>query len=353
MQRRLPTAQSGFLLVEVVVAIAIAGLALLALALSMAGGVRAVQSGRTTAQATALARRAIEAARALGWDALAHPVGAAGASTYDPDAAGSLPTETVVESGDGGVSSATTETFQGTVFDVRLYVTNALTAAGAPLPHRRVSAVVSWTDGNLERQVTAGTLVHPLRLGGPGSRGDPSGSSPPPPGALGAAAHVVDGVLAGVRVGPVSSVEVDASGDRDEKTAASFAPAPGIGGTAARAIAEVVAATSAHAEASASTVDVSLTGLGITASGISVRADASAGGTSAVGSGTAIVNGVSHVNPAPGTTVTVPGWRVVLNDDRFGADGSRSIAFIRIEGDAGDEITIAYAWVAAPGDLGV
>ena len=322
-------------LIEVTIA---GGLIALVTALSlqgMASSQRTSAVARATTQATAIARGALESAQSLGWANLVHPDGQLDTDPnvsfgmFDPDGSGPLSEEPLVEEPGGGLDPyAESVTQNGLTFTARTYVTSAASAT------KRLSVLVSWSLRGRPRTTTMSTLIHPPSI------------------VAGAAAHIVDGEIAGIVAGPVGAVSVGSSGGTETQTATNFSPVPGLTGSGGVATATVdPAVPSARAQASATSISLALPGISISASGVVSQAESVPGSISASATGTVTVNGTPYLNPAPGTVVTIGSWRVVLNDQRLEADGSRSVAFLRLEG-GGDEITVCLAWVAPAEVLG-
>jgi hypothetical protein len=157
-------------------------------------------------------------------------------------------------------------------------------------------------------------------------------------------------MVGGTVIGDVAYVEADSCGGSASWPSAGFSPAGSVGGTGGEASAEVVAGPEAHARAQVATLNVSLAGLTIVGANIDARADATAAGTTASGSGSITINGVNYLNPAAGLVVSAAGYRIVLNDQRREADGSISITYLRVEG-SGTQLTAAWAFVKPVGDL--
>lgn len=320
--------EDGVTLVEVIVSMALVAL-VVALAMQQFGAAdRTGSLARAGTQATAVARKAIEAAQSLGFDALAHLPGQlaadpnVSAGKYDPDASGPLAAEDVVVDPDGGLDPyVTTETHNAVDYEARRYVTASSDAT------RRLSVLVLWTVRGRPRTTTMSTIVSPEAT------------------ALGASARVLSGTLAGQHVQTVAPADVDSTGGSETASAQSFQPISGISGSGGTSTASVDAATpTAHADSAASSISVSVGPIVVSASGVSVAADSSSTGTSASATGTVSINGIPIVNPAPGTVQQVGVYRIVLNDQRQEVDGSRSVAFVRVTGPDTD-LTLCWAWV--------
>lgn len=322
--------EDGFSLIELVVALGIGAVVLAFIAAGMTGGLAGIAAGREGTEANALARGAIESARGLGWDGLAHDTADA-ALAADPDAAGGMYAgEPLVEEGGGALSPYVSyPAYAGVSFTVRTFVTTASFPSNQTVV-KRLSVVVTWAQGARTRRATLSTLVNPIAV-------EP-----------GAAAYVLDGELAGTPLGRVAYVEADVNGGSHSVTVASFSPVTGVSGSGGEASAWVtLPGPIEHGAAGFATLSIGLTGLSVSASGIVVTAERTGGATPVLdGSGTVLVNGTPFVDPGPGTTITLPGWRIVLNDQRTEPDGSASVTFIRITSTLNDdELTAAWAWV--------
>lgn len=322
--------EGGFTMIEVAAALGIAAVVSAGLGAAILGGMRGVNAGRNTTEATALARAAVESARSLGWDGLAHPSAIVGdpaviAGQFDPDGAGPLAKEDLVVSPAGLVDPyITSVTEHGLRFETRVYATLAKPLTGV----KRVSAATSFTEGGLTRHVTASTLVEPTAR------------------SIGAAAYVLSGVLLGVDVGQVSYVKADSSGGSDSTSVATFAPAGGVSGAGGAAMAFVVPGPRAHAQASVSTLAVSAGSLLLSASGVLVQADSSTSGMTVAATGSVTINGTTYVNPSPGTSTTVGFFRIDMNVQERFADGSMSVTFARITNTTNGEVLNGlWAWV--------
>jgi type II secretory pathway pseudopilin PulG len=322
--------ERGSSLLEAIVAITVGSLVIVAIARGLVGAMHGGRSARTTTQATALARAALESGRALGWPALAHATGATAADprvsggSFDPDGAGALPPEEVVESDDGGLVPYVSNTSAGaTTYTVTTYVTDAGDSV------RRVTSLVEWKEEGRSRDVTLSTLV-------------PSGTQD-----VGASALVLSGTVLGSPSETVARAEAGSSGGSESRSAGAFSLpqlAPLVTGTGALATATVSIGPAAHSEASFASIDIGLPGLTISASSVTVQADSVPGSMTASASGSVTINGVPYANPAPGTSLSIAGYRISLNDQRREAGGALSVTFLRVEG-PDTEVRAAWAWV--------
>lgn len=333
LRRARAAGEEGFTLVELVVA---SGMAAFVVA-SLANALGAVHVGnrfaRQTAQASAAARAAIESAQGLGWAHLGHPVGSLVGDPlvvndrYDPDAGGPLGSEGIVYDAAGQVAPAVvTRTYNNAAFQVHTYVTSSVDAT------RRISVLVTWSEAGKAHATSLGTILNPQAS------------------VTAAAASVLSGTIGGTPLADVARVQADSPSGSDSASVQSFSPGPAVSGATASASARVTLTPAAHAGASVQSVSVGLAGLTVQVNGAAVQADASVGSISASGTGTVSINGVPTVNPAPGTVVAVPGWRIVMNDRRLEPDGSMSVTFVRMESTlTSDELTLCWAWVRPVG----
>ncbi|MFA5889611.1 MAG: type II secretion system protein [Actinomycetota bacterium] len=325
--RPLQPGEHGFTLVELIIAAGLASLLIGAISHALGAAQTGNRYARSLVKANAAARGTIETMRGLGWANLAHPAGSLAGDPlivggrYDPDGRGPLAPEAVVYDAEGAVTPpVTTRRYDGVDYLVHAYVTDA----GGAI--RRLSVLVAWVETGVPHVSSLSTLVHPVTED------------------IGAAAAVLLGRVGGVAVRE-AYVEAESSGGSGSTGFASFQPAQGLAGATGSAAAGVVAGPVAHSEASMSSLSVNLVGLSVQAAGVRVQADSSRAGMSVSAVGSVTVNGVLRVNPSPGTEIRIPGWRIVLNDQRREIDGSLSVTYIRIEGDLGDEVSAAWAWV--------
>lgn len=157
------SAEDGFTLIEVAVALVIAVVLMIGLTVTVANTLRAVRQNRSLQQANSLVLERLEYARSLEWDALAMDTPALTSdplllSPLDRRIVGSevdlLSNELLVEdTSDGWVDTYRTEVFDEQTFVVRTYVTEVQPDL------RRVVAVVDWENGNAERQSFATALI--------------------------------------------------------------------------------------------------------------------------------------------------------------------------------------------------
>ena len=175
--RRHAGGDEGITLVEVVVALGLLAVVLLALLSSSVFAVKATVNARMNQQAADYLNQTIEAARALGFaDAVllsTQTTGdpaiqtVAGVQKYDPGTG----LEDLAKSATGAVrpQSETVQTSNG-VYTIRRYVTippgTAYTAAGQPTV-RRMTAVVSWQTGTTPHTRRSSTLITDTRRGLP------------------------------------------------------------------------------------------------------------------------------------------------------------------------------------------
>lgn len=320
----------GFALIESVTACALAAVSVVAITQTIAATSKANVTSRATSAATAFARARVEAARATGYDDLAHLTGslagdpAVGAGgMFDPDGSGPLATEPVVQSALGAASLVSTQTTDGITLTARTYVTDPPTAA------KRVTVVVTWTQQGVGRSTRISTML------------------PPPTSPLAAEADAFGGQSISGVLPPQVSSRSRRGGGRDEDTSASFAPFAGWTVTGAATSAEVMPAVRHSARAEVASATIVQSGLTIVASGIVVEAVATPGSSiTTTSSGTVTINGVPIVNPAPDTVVPAGTWSVRLNSSHSGADGSASVSFLRVMGPNGEDLRLGWAWVS-------
>lgn len=296
---------------------------------------KANQTSRTTSNAVAFAREQIEGARSQGFDNLVHLTGVhlgdpnVVVNMFDPDATGPLAPEQVYYSATGIASLVATKTSNGITFTARSYVTDA------PSEAKRVTVLVNWHQQNSERTTSLSTLIAP------------------PASPLSAAADAFAGQSSSGSVTPVVSSRARRGGGRQEAAAGSFSPQTGWNVTGASTSAEVEASVrhTATVGISSATLSQPISAnnvITIVASGLSMTLEALPGGNhTTTMTGTVTVNGVQFVNPSPGTEIPIGTWKVALNSEMAGADGSSSASFIRVIGPAGQDLRLGWAWVSS------
>jgi type II secretory pathway pseudopilin PulG len=166
-------------LVEMLVALVVAGLILSAGAVGLMGAIGGLDYARENREATDLLTEVIETARAADHAAVAVRADAAGEAELaadpnlsssggqrwlDPDGAGPLGTEPVLSSPTGAITLRRQLVRDGTPYTVRTYVTRPAGVAGSS---RRVVAVVSWQRAAAVHTRRAATVVALTRRGLP------------------------------------------------------------------------------------------------------------------------------------------------------------------------------------------
>jgi Tfp pilus assembly protein PilV len=187
-----PGDESGLGLVEVMVAVFVLVVALSALAHVVMNAMISVGESRLNQQATAVANRALEQARALSFETLAMRTGhAAVTTTYDPDGTGPLAAEPVIHTGAGAVVGTD---FHGATQGVTIatYVTGPVAGTSAG---RRVTVHATWPRARGGTgQLRLSTIVTPLDRGlpAPDFEVNPSGGATQgPPGARTCFPHTI------------------------------------------------------------------------------------------------------------------------------------------------------------------
>jgi type II secretory pathway pseudopilin PulG len=185
--REASAADSGFTLVEAVVAILIAGFALAAVGVAVAGGVRGSTTARINQQASDVAESQLETARGQGYDNLAmntaDPTLNVGSDSRlmssgcpngaslcvpvpNPSGSGTV-VEGLVTTPSGGwiTNHVSTVTDNHVPFTVSTYVTKPSDEAGAS--YKRVTVYVSWSDYSVTHTRVESTIVADTRRGLP------------------------------------------------------------------------------------------------------------------------------------------------------------------------------------------
>lgn len=173
---------SGFTLVEAVVSLSIATMVFLALATSLAAGIKGTALSRQNQQAGDALNQTLEVLRSqpvaavamrssdpglTGLSSTGDPAGLAGCSCYNPatDSATGA-TEPLIISTVGGVSPhVTTLSQNNTTFTIRRYITQPTDQDSAV--YRRATVIVSWFAYGITHHRSAGTLLTFTRRGLP------------------------------------------------------------------------------------------------------------------------------------------------------------------------------------------
>ena len=146
--------ESGFSLIESMIALGVIFVVVLGLLASLDTGVRGLLTGRQRTGATALAKEVVEQARGANYDDLGHDVAGDATLASDPDVAGSAPNWTYQPGGGGAaealVGTATpsypvhtwTAPGDGHTYTVRVYVTAVDAAQGDT--YKRLTVAVTW-----------------------------------------------------------------------------------------------------------------------------------------------------------------------------------------------------------------
>lgn len=149
--RSLHAGDEGMTLIEVLIAVFILSVAIIAMASAAVTSLHSLRVSRDRQDATQLASSTLERVRALPFDQVAHP------ST--PAVTGPFEGRTVVSGPAGQVANATT-TSEG--FTVTTWVTWQTTNL-----EKNIATIVSWTDGGETRSVRENTLLARARRGLP------------------------------------------------------------------------------------------------------------------------------------------------------------------------------------------
>ncbi len=165
-----PGGEGGFGMVEVMASVMIMMVALLSLASVMGNSLRSLQSSRQRQTAVALATRSVESARTYGYTSLAMRSGTADVpgSPWDPDGTGSLAAEPVVATATGLVTGTPHFVTPATVAQPRVatYVTwvdDPHSSMPSSSDAKRVTAVATWVNGGVTREVRISTLIADIR----------------------------------------------------------------------------------------------------------------------------------------------------------------------------------------------
>ena len=194
--RGLAPDQAGFTIVEALSALLVVSIILLAFTYTLMSGYRALRDARNFQQATAFGNEAMERARDLPFDDLvmddadvaADTANISGAGScagitgdyfFDPDgpADGDLSCEEIVSTaaGAGITDHITTEVFNGTTFNTRVYLTwvrigadgNPSSTGSSATNLKRITAIVDWTVNNTTKRFRTSTFIARSRRGLP------------------------------------------------------------------------------------------------------------------------------------------------------------------------------------------
>lgn len=327
MSRLRGTSDDGFALVEALVSIMLVGLIATGMATTLASSDKGNQTSRTTDAAVSFARARMEETRKIGYATIAHLTGsllvdpAVVAGRFDPDGvSGPLASEPVLQTATGTVQNSVNWSLLGTIYTAKTYVTDAGTAL------KRITIIVTWMQGGQPRTTSVSTLL--ARTAVPTA----------------AAADVLHDAATGAHQ---ISVRVRRGGGSETATGAGLTtPITGwtvAGGTATGTATPGVAH---QATATVNNATVALPGLAISMSDISTVVSATAGGgiTTSI-QGNITINGISYINPAPGTTITVGSYTITLGYKLVGSDGSTAASFMRLADSGTSDRHIAWAWV--------
>ncbi|MGH2554453.1 MAG: type IV pilus modification PilV family protein [Actinomycetota bacterium] len=181
------TLEEGITLVEVIAALAVMAVVMLALAASMIRGYATLRTAKQFQQATSLGNQGIESARDLDYETLAMvdadldpttdteivtTCGSLGAGKFfDPDGTGPLNCERLVYSAAGGAidDHQVDQTVGNESYTISRYVTwvDADSQGGTGEDYKRVVTIVDWTTGTTPRTFHASTLVYAAGKGVP------------------------------------------------------------------------------------------------------------------------------------------------------------------------------------------
>lgn len=182
-----PRPESGFSMVEAMVAMTLAATILMSAAYAMYSGLNATVTTKLQQQATALGSEAIEVGREVEFDLLSMNTpdlvvatdskllttcgGLAGTRFFDPDGPGPISCEQIVHTTSGGAVAPHVEnrSVEGTPYVIKRYVTCTapMTTDTPPLCPgvKRVVSIVEWTDRGLPKSLLSTTLVTRARRG--------------------------------------------------------------------------------------------------------------------------------------------------------------------------------------------
>lgn len=178
--------EEGLTLIEVLAALTVLTIVMLALAASMISGYSNLRTAKQFQHATAIGNQGIESARDLDYEKLAmvdadlDPAtdpqilsscpGHGAGKFFDPDGSGSLECERLVYSATGGGINdhEVTRTVDGENYTVKRYVTWVdANGDGMDEDYKRVVTIVEWTTGGTTRNFRASTLVYAASKGIP------------------------------------------------------------------------------------------------------------------------------------------------------------------------------------------
>ena len=169
--------ESGFSLIEVVVAVTLLALVMIGVATTLVSGLSGAQRTKRYHQATQLANEVVENTRDVSYGSLAlqttdiadDPRITVG--EFDPDGSGPLVAEPVVSVASGAAVNphVTTMSVSGETYDVRKYVTwvDQDDQGGAGQDYKRVTVELTWMVGGHTSSYTASTFVDEVRRGLP------------------------------------------------------------------------------------------------------------------------------------------------------------------------------------------
>lgn len=317
----------GFALAEALIAILIAGIVAAGVASTLGKSGKEGATARATNTSTSIARAELEKTRVRGYTQISHQSGslvsdpAVVGNTFDPDGNGPLTAEPIVYGATGLSSHLTARTYESITYTTRVYVTTA----GSGL--KRITTTVSWTQSDQPRTTSLSSIVTTL-------------AQP-----IAASADVLKGTSS-APVGASAAATATRGGGQETQTAATSQPVSGWSVSGANATAVVTPGSNHRADSSAESATMSLSDLTISASWVNVFAEAVAGGSVTTGAtGTVVINGVTYTNPAPGTTVTIGSWIIYLARTTTDVDGARSVTFVNVQGTAGEDYRLGWAWV--------
>lgn len=177
--RRALSAEDGFTLIEMVVAMTVAALMLTGGAAVLGSSLKAIVTARANSQSAELMSETIEQLRAIDYAAVAmSPTDLAGdadiggtalAPTFDPDGAGPLVAEAIVATTGGAVSPhITTVTRNDQTYTLATYVTTPPPDAEvSEAAYKRVTVRATWTSGGLTHTRQSSTFITLTRRGLP------------------------------------------------------------------------------------------------------------------------------------------------------------------------------------------